>query len=294
MPDKIRILACDGGGIRGLLTAIWIRRLQSVRPDLLERVQLFAGTSTGGIIALALAKGLAIDDIVELYARNGAAIFQRDWRHWLGLTGAKYRNHNLRKQLQALFLDAELEDLRPVLIPSFQLDNHASPPERRWKPKFWTNMTPADRPMPVWQVALYTTAAPTYFPAVDGYVDGGLIANNPSLAALAEMLRAGSLPASVSLLSLGTGAAANWISDPTYNFGKKDVGTLVNMILGGNEDAVAFECKQLLGERACRFDPVLPVVRPLQIDDVERIPEIAALAESTDLQPVVAWLGNYW
>jgi len=294
MPDKIRILACDGGGIRGLLTAIWIRRLQTVRPDLLERVRLFAGTSTGGIIALALAKGLPIADIIELYTLKGAAIFHRDWRRWFGLTGAKYRNHNLRKRLQACFRDAELQDLRPVLIPSFQLDNHAVPPERHWKPKFWTNMTPADGPMPVWQVALYTTAAPTYFPAVDGYVDGGLIANNPSLAALAETLRAGSSLSSVSLLSLGTGATANWIQDPTYNFGAKDVGTLVNMMLGGNEDAVAFECKQLLGERACRFNPVLPVVNPLRIDDVKRIPEIVALAESTDLQPVVAWLGNYW
>ena len=74
MPDRIRILACDGGGIRGLLTAIWIRRLQSVRPDLLERVRLFAGTSTGGIIALALAKGLPIADIIELYTIGRAHV----------------------------------------------------------------------------------------------------------------------------------------------------------------------------------------------------------------------------
>jgi len=293
--DKFRILACDGGGIRGLLTAIWLRRLLAVQPDLLDKAGLFAGTSTGGIIALALAKGVAIQKIVDLYQCRGAAIFHRDYRHWLGLTGARYRNDVLWRELRGEVLgSACLRELRPVLIPSFQLDNRAPPPERRWKSKFWTNMTPEDGDTLAADVAMYTTAAPTYFPTVSGYVDGGLVANNPSMAAVAEVLRSGKAATEVCLLSLGTGAASSFIRQPDHDFGMLDVATLVDMMLSGAQEMVAFECRQVLGEQACRFNPTLLVARPIALDAVDRIPEMAALAESMDLRAAEDWLKQNW
>ena len=60
-----RVLACDGGGIRGVITA---RLLQALDPSVLDNIDLFAGTSTGSIIALGLASGVPIDTIVELYS----------------------------------------------------------------------------------------------------------------------------------------------------------------------------------------------------------------------------------
>src|SRR5262245_7581494 len=71
-----RILSCDGGGIRGLLTALIIRRLQ-VDCGILDRVDLYAGTSTGGIIALGLAGRVSIDAVVDLYQKRPAEIFKR-------------------------------------------------------------------------------------------------------------------------------------------------------------------------------------------------------------------------
>ena len=65
-----RILSLDGGGIRGWLTATLLQRLQDDLkgqgyPDFLDEVQLFAGTSTGGLLALGLAKGLSLQQCRE-------------------------------------------------------------------------------------------------------------------------------------------------------------------------------------------------------------------------------------
>ena len=71
-----RILACDGGGIRGLLMALIIRQLHH-ELGILDRVDLFAGTSTGGILALGLAGGAGIDQIVDIYQKRASEIFVR-------------------------------------------------------------------------------------------------------------------------------------------------------------------------------------------------------------------------
>lgn len=70
-----KILACDGGGIFGVVTA---RLLQSLDPSVADNIDLFAGTSTGSIIALGLASGVPIDTIFDLYSSEQACsqIFQ--------------------------------------------------------------------------------------------------------------------------------------------------------------------------------------------------------------------------
>ena len=70
-----RILACDGGGIFGVITA---KLLQSLDRSVLDNIDLFAGTSTGSIIALGLASGVSIDTIFDLYSSEQACsqIFQ--------------------------------------------------------------------------------------------------------------------------------------------------------------------------------------------------------------------------
>lgn len=68
------ILSLDGGGIRGVLTAKILERLEAACP-FLDRVELVAGTSTGGILALGLARGLTPSALVELYRTEGPRIF---------------------------------------------------------------------------------------------------------------------------------------------------------------------------------------------------------------------------
>jgi patatin-like phospholipase/acyl hydrolase len=66
----IRIIAVDGGGVKGAIPARMIQLLAGAHPGLLEKADLFAGTSTGGLIALGLAGGLAPDEVVEMYRRD--------------------------------------------------------------------------------------------------------------------------------------------------------------------------------------------------------------------------------
>jgi hypothetical protein len=73
--SKYLILACDGGGIRGLITALLLQQLGKEYPDFLKQTYLYAGTSTGGIISLALACNVSADDLVTLYGTDGAQIF---------------------------------------------------------------------------------------------------------------------------------------------------------------------------------------------------------------------------
>ena len=69
------ILSLDGGGIRGVLTAALLERLQAHQPDFLGKVDLFAGTSTGGVLALGLAYGLSPAVCRRLYEKRGSQVF---------------------------------------------------------------------------------------------------------------------------------------------------------------------------------------------------------------------------
>ena len=75
MPN-FRILSCDGGGIRGVLTAVLLNRLAAAYPALLQdrpgTITMFAGTSTGGIIALGLAAGSLLCRFATSTLRTGS------------------------------------------------------------------------------------------------------------------------------------------------------------------------------------------------------------------------------
>ncbi|CAM8763542.1 hypothetical protein NCM_00942 [Burkholderia pseudomallei] len=71
-----KILSCDGGGIRGLITALLIQDLDR-RSGILAKADGFAGTSTGGLIALALARGVSISEVVDVYRNRGARYSRR-------------------------------------------------------------------------------------------------------------------------------------------------------------------------------------------------------------------------
>ncbi|HHY94205.1 MAG TPA: hypothetical protein GX513_04225 [Firmicutes bacterium] len=73
-----RIISFDGGGVRGALSITLLKRLQQQVPELVEKTDLFAGTSTGSFIALGLAHGLPVTDIAGLYSEEKAEfIFSR-------------------------------------------------------------------------------------------------------------------------------------------------------------------------------------------------------------------------
>lgn len=214
---KYRILSIDGGGIRGVVTTVLLQRIVATPglENFLNSIDLIAGTSTGGLLALAVAKELDLSEIRDVYVKKGPKIFDDSWLDDLvdlgKLRGADYGTKGLRRELKRLFGNTTLGELsKRVLITAFDLDNE-EPESRSWKPKLFHNFEGAqnDRASLVRDVGLYTSAAPTYFPSVDGYVDGGVYASNPAMCGLAQTQdpRYDPTPSlnDVFLLSLGTG-----------------------------------------------------------------------------------------
>jgi patatin-like phospholipase/acyl hydrolase len=296
----------DGGGIRGLLTTVILHRLQAALPGWLEQVDLLAGTSTGGIIALGLAYGLTPLTLRNLYYEKGPHIFADtaldDIADVGRLLGAEYDIEPLEAALHEIVGDTRLDELpRKVLISAFDLDNEGPEGARHWKAKFFHNFpgSDSDGARLAYQVALYTSAAPTYFPVVDGYVDGGVVANNPALAAVAQTQDQRSLieprPAlgDIVLLSLGTGILNQYVAGDVLDWGYAQwARPLVNILLNGGTGVTDFQCRQLLDEKYHRVLPVLP--RPIAMDGWRYRRELVQVGEQVDLQPTIEWLDKYW
>ncbi|MGA7873017.1 MAG: patatin-like phospholipase family protein [Candidatus Binatus sp.] len=308
MPN-FRILSCDGGGIRGVLSAVLLNRLLGKYPALLQdrpgTITMFAGTSTGGILALGLAAGLTPAQIRDLYVTNGKLIFDSSWGRDVvelgGLSGSKYDNVNLKQILQDTFGALKLKDLKPrVLIASFSLDNQAAAPSpRTWNPKFFHNFTGADSDGEslVVDVAMSTSAAPTYFPSYGVFIDGGVIANNPSMAAVVQAMDGRNQAAEratlqeITLLSVGTGASLQYIDGQNHDWGDAQwIKPILNVMMDGSVGVADFECRQLLGDRYCRVEPIFPAGKSFAMDDVSKIVDLMDLANSFDLAGTVAWL----
>jgi hypothetical protein len=306
---RYRILAFDGGGIRGLITVTLLMRLNRERglEGFLERTQLLAGTSTGALIALALARGLELEEILALYHDKAGVIFDDSWLDDLkdlgAVIGAQYQSDGLKRELRRMLGRARLRDLgKRVLITAFDLDNEDPRPERRrWKPKLFHNFPGADSDgaMRAWQVGLYTCMAPTFFPTVDGYVDGGVFANNPSMCALAQSRdrRSGRVPPleDVALLSMGTGSSLLYVQGEEHDWGIAQwAPTLLGIMMDGTIGIADYQCRQFLGARYHRLAPAFAPGEVFPLDSVDRVQEMVAFAERVDIAPAAKWLRAHW
>ncbi len=303
--SKYRILSIDGGGIRGLVTTILLQRITATPglEDFLKSVDLISGTSTGGLLALGLAYGLDLAQIRDLYVKKGPLIFDDSWLDDLKdlgkLRGADYSIKHLRSTLKELFGDITLGQLnKRVLITSFDLDNEDPDPEKRtWKPKLFHNFpgTNSDSSFYAADVGLYTSAAPTYFPSVDGYIDGGVYATNPSICALAQTQDNRYSPTprikDVYLLSLGTGTSLQYITGNSHDWGYiRWLKPLINLMFDGTAGIADYQCFQFLGNRYHRLAPVFPSGVVVPMDDIKKIPYMIEFAETLVIDDTIKWL----
>jgi len=307
---KYRVLSIDGGGLRGLISARLLHRLNS-HPDIagwLDTVDLFVGTSTGGILALGLATGKSPNEICNLYKNKGKKIF--DDSIWddirdLGKTvGADYSNKNLKKELDNMFGGKKLADIKKkVAIPTFDLDNEAVPGERTWKPKIFHNFigSGSDGASLVADVALYTSSAPTYFPSADGYIDGGVYANNPSIVAIVQAISQKNDPLERALLdelivlSIGTGVNLTYIKGKTLNWGYAQwVKPLINILMDGVTGISDYQAQQLLADRYHRLQVVFDPSEKIPMDAVDKIDRMDQIASDYKIDKTIQWIKNIW
>ena len=226
------ILSLDGGGVRGAATTQFLARVEAelVKQDpaasLYSCVDLFAGTSTGSIIALGLAVSrLKISQINALYNVENAqqiftenkGIFEID-----GVNAPKYEADDKTRVLQSKLCNSTLGDIageKHVVVVAYNVEQRT--------PIVFKSTKSDHRGLRAYDVADASSAAPTYFPtkgmtvpsgssAEHWLIDGGVVANNPTMCAISEARRLWpDVPMDdIKVLSVGTGSMTRKINGP--------------------------------------------------------------------------------
>ena len=302
--EKIFTVLCiDGGGIRGLIPAVILAYIeQHIKCVIKEQLSndkavdqlriadffdLIAGTSTGGIIALALTKPdsserpeYTAERLVNLYLNEGEKIFYRPESHHIGSVGGwmnkKYPADGIQEVLKTYFGCITLDQaVTRVLIPTYDMRGarvhlrHEFDCRRGGHPRFFKSYSLKDEPLerPLMRnVARATSAAPTYFEPIDldlqlsnltlveTLVDGGIFANNPAMCAYADakciLQREGRRNEQILLVSIGTGNLTGALkAEAAKDWGKLHwIETLITMIFDGASDTVNYQLQQLIPE----------------------------------------------
>jgi len=231
-PVPRKMLALDGGGIRGVLTLAMLKAIErQVGQRLCDYFDYIAGTSTGAIIAAGLATGMRVDELIQFYRATGTEMFQRT--RFLDRLNSLYRDGPLQRQLQKVF--GEKTDLKPgslrtlLLVVTRNVTTDSPWPISSNPQARYNDLARADCNLciPLWKLVRASTAAPIYFPPeiiqVDPkddaktfvFVDGGVTPyNNPAFL----LYRFATEPAyrlewpkgerNLLLVSVGTGAGA--------------------------------------------------------------------------------------
>jgi predicted acylesterase/phospholipase RssA len=288
----LRILSIDGGGICGILPAAVLAELERrylKGASIARHFDMIAGTSTGGIIALALAHGLTAAQIRDIYIERGGNIFppvsELGRLYRLVRQGRRtiYNRQRLEEELLRIFGDTTFGDAKVRLcIPAFE-GRYGEP---------WLYKTPhhpdykKDRFERMVRVGLATAAAPTFFEALpnNGYmmVDGGIWANNPIMNAVVDALACFDLPRrQLHLLSLGCGETTFKVDDQRAKGGLLHWWNVIQATMRAQSLNVLGQAYLLIGkDQVLRLDaPETP--RPIALDDHARAKdELPAMARS--------------
>lgn len=296
-----RILSIDGGGLHGYSSIILLKRLLDKKPDLLDKVDLVAGTSIGGILALGIASNHPLGDIESNFLIGMPYAFNTNlYKFTKFVTGIspKYDSSIFKDYLTGIFGTNTLKDLKKkTLITTFCIDNEKEK-DRRWQAKILHNFEgpDSDGDFKIVDAAMATSAVPTFFPMYQKYIDGAFANNNPALIAMCQTQDQRALidprPTfnDLSVLSIGSiknkyiterdakWSYLNWLRPLLELFTEKDI-LLTN-----------YQCKTIIGERFQRLEPVINS----SMDDFAVISTIKSIAMNYDIQDTVSWLDKHW
>ena len=204
-----KILALDGGGIRGALTLGYLQRTEELLRQrqggdtsfrLCDYFDLIGGTSTGSIIAACLAIGMSVEEIREKYFELGGRIFGKKYRwwdpvEWKNLIRAGYDVRPMQTELHNVFGDITMgsDQIRTGLcIVTKRADtNSIWPIINHPGGKYFDSDLGKNKDILLWKAVMASSAAPTYFLAqlidvgggapLAAFIDGGVsMANNPA------------------------------------------------------------------------------------------------------------------
>lgn len=264
-----RVLCLDGGGIKGAFTASVLVELELLcAKKIRDSFDLIVGTSTGGILALGLSLGFEAEELLEFYVNQGPKIFpftgrlSRSRASLRQVFSSKLSAEPLEKALEEILGERRLRDAKiPLVIPSYDAV------EGRiylFKTAHGSNGR-HDIDMRAADVALATSAAPTYFRAAKSkekfgaqHVDGGVWANNPAMIGIVEAQAFLDKPLEeIHLLSIGTTLEPFNISQHVNSgVAKWNVG-LLSLMMEGQSEAANAQASLLLGKRFHRINTLV-------------------------------------
>lgn len=276
MTEPYRILALDGGGLRGIFTAAALTEAENAFGfAFVDCFDLLVGTSTGGIVALGLASGRTCREMLSFYREAGPLIFSNP-RRFRRLVGPKYDRSALDELLRRELGDTtRMNDLsKPVCITAHELVRGNT---RVWKDDHSAGLRWGGDQL-VWKVAAATSAAPTYFAPVqlgdaDSHIDGGVWGNNPAMVGITEAVRyARRELRDIRLLSVGTTSQTLRVKSHQAALGMGITawaGKALDLLQGSVSMATHQQARLLLGdERYVRLDT--DSTRKVKLDDAKQ------------------------
>ncbi|WP_338707108.1 CBASS cGAMP-activated phospholipase [Paenibacillus amylolyticus] len=289
---NLRILSLDGGGIRGIFPARYLAKFEKeTGMPVNQYFDMIVGTSTGGILALGLSIGIPADELVTFYVSNAQNIFKKRMFSLRGILTNQYKNTGLREKLAEVFKDNKMIDAQTMLcIPSVE-HSRASP--KVFKTPHCQHLF-NDAQYLMSDVALATSAAPTYFPAVsidgnDCKIDGGLWANNPALVGIAEAFVLGYDVSTIRMLSLGTGSHVynvnNKIAEKSSLIRYRD--RIVDLTMQLQTTSAAYTAGHLLNENIHRVD--FQLKQPMRLSET-KLSKLNELQHEADTQFISSYM----
>ncbi|MEO1375966.1 MAG: CBASS cGAMP-activated phospholipase [Cyanobacteria bacterium J06635_10] len=310
-----RILCLDGGGIRGVMPARILQKVeQKLGSPLKEHFDLIAGTSTGSILAAGIALEKSPEELLNLYKDKGLKIFPYQNLFSLkrlslilkyGISAPKFSDEGLISVLQEQFGDRKLCDIvtnsegamdcLKVLIPSYDTQSRNPVIFKSWCHDRWYS------DVPVWEICLCSASAPTYFPAHKiekngqeySLIDGGVCANNPVSCALAEGIKllrqssnqsAANVIDQIKIISIGTGDPASSIPwEQVRGWGLIQWGLhIADVFMDAPPDVHRYVAEQIIGNESNYIRLQLPLKESLLNIDDAREGNLQALLKETD------------
>lgn len=177
-----------------------LKRIVEHHPNFLEEVDLICGTSVGGLLTLMLSCGYTPHECDEIFSFGCPHIFAYDPWRVINPFRAKYSDKNKLEIMRYYFGERRFGDLtKTCVVVAFRLDGRKSKThsffnKEGWRPAVFSNMprlagvVEPDLDLKVWDAAMRTSAAPTFFPVFRGYTDGGIVANNPSIIGVSKTM----------------------------------------------------------------------------------------------------------
>lgn len=319
---KMKILSLDGGGVRGYLTAMILENVEKqlnlrdgTNKPLGEYFDLIAGTSTGAIIAGLLAIGKSASQVRKIYEDDIKEIFSDEMKNYkcldffpFNIFKTKYKQNKLVERAEHHFKNLTFEfgkDIQThLLITSVDITTmtprfHKSAYNHKNKPREDELLSNA---------IIASASAPSYFPVKEkliyssNLIDGGIVANNPSLVALIDSFSftEHENKDDVVLLSVGTGK----ISEIPYDIESlKDTSVkwliqngskpLIEILMNSQVALAEFQTNFLMEKIGCknqyeRINPSLGV--KIQLDDANKIDLLKNLADLD--QAKTTWVLN--